>query len=147
MSQVTPQVRPVESRDVPALARLSGELGYPSTGAQVSARLARVLADREHAVFVAEDAAGQVAGWVHVFIYKLLESDPRAEIGGLVADPAARRQGIGRALMQRAEQWSRERGLPVVSLRTNIKRADAHRFYESLGYTSAKTQFNYRKQL
>jgi len=147
VSKVAPSVRGAGQQDVPALARLAGELGYPSTEAQISVRLKRVLSDPEHAIFVAEDATGQVAGWLHVFINKLLESDARAEIGGLVADPAKRRQGIGRALMQRAEQWSRERGLSAVSLRTNSKRIDAHKFYESLGYTAAKTQFNYRKQL
>ncbi len=147
MNGPAPSVRPVELRDVPVLTTLAATLGYPATEAQIRVRLERVLADREHALFVAEDAAGRVVGWVHVFINKLLESDARAEIGGLVSDPTARRQGIGRALMQQAEQWAKGRGLPAVSLRTNIKRIDAHRFYESLGYTTAKTQFNYRKPI
>jgi GNAT superfamily N-acetyltransferase len=147
VSRVAPRIRPVEPRDGPALIRLAEALGYPSTAEQIRARLARIAADPEHAVFVAENSDGQVIGWVHVFISKLLESDPRAEIGGLVADPAVRRQGVGRALMQHAEAWSCARGLKVVSLRTNIKRADAHHFYESLGYAPAKTQHNYRKQL
>ena len=147
MNQGSPLVRPIEPRDTPALCRLAEELGYPSTEEQIGARLQRVLADRAHAVFVAEDTTGLVVGWVHVFINKLLESDARAEIGGLVADPAMRRQGIGRALMQQAEQWGRERGLQVVSLRSNVKRTDAHRFYEQLGYATAKTQLNLRKQL
>jgi GNAT superfamily N-acetyltransferase len=147
VSLVASRIRPVGPRDGPALVRLAEALGYPSTAEQIQARLARIAADPEHAVFVAEIPGGPVAGWVHVFINKLLESDPRAEIGGLVADPAVRRRGIGRALMQEAEAWSRARGLKVVSLRTNIKREDAHRFYESLGYTSAKTQLNYRRQL
>ena len=147
MNQGSPLVRPIEPRDTPALCRLAEELGYPSTEEQIGARLQRVLADRAHAVFVAEDTTGLVVGWVHVFINKLLESDARAEIGGLVADPAMRRQGIGRALMQQAELWGRERGLQVVSLRSNVKRTDAHRFYEQLGYATAKTQLNLRKQL
>ena len=147
LNQGAPLVRPVASRDTPALCRLAGELGYPSTEEQIRARLQRVLADHEHAVFVAEDSNGVVVGWVHVYINKLLESDARAEIGGLVADPAMRRQGIGRALMQQAEQWGRARGLQVVALRSNVKRTEAHRFYEQLGYATAKTQLNLRKQL
>ena len=142
-----PRVRSVESRDVSALTRLAGELGYPSSADQIGARLKRVLADHEHAIFVAEDSTGTVVGWVHVFINKLLESDPRAEIGGLVTDPAVRRQGIGRVLMQQAEKWARAHGMAVVGLRSNIKRTEAHQFYGNLGYTSAKTQFNFRKQL
>ncbi len=142
-----PIVRSASPDDVPALTKLAVDLGYPSTEEQISARLKRVTADTEHAVFVAEDSTGRVVGWVHVFINKLLESDARAEIGGLVADPSVRRQGIGRALMERGEHWARTRGLLVIALRTNIKRTEAHRFYESLGYLAAKTQHSYRKQL
>jgi GNAT superfamily N-acetyltransferase len=147
VNRAAPRVRPVGSRDTPGLVRLAEALGYPSTAEQIQTRLARIAADPEHAVFVAEDPAGRVLGWVHVFVNKLLESDLRAEIGGLVTDPAARRQGVGRALMAEAEAWSRDRGLKTVSLRTNIKRTEAHRFYEGLGYTSVKTQYNYRRQL
>lgn len=141
------RIRAAGPEDVPELARLAGELGYPSTAAQIGARLKRVTADRKHTVMVAADDAGRLAGWVHVFINKLLESDPRAEIGGLVADPARRRQGIGRALMQHAEDWARQQGVVMVSLRSNIKRADARPFYERIGYTAAKTQLNFRKQI
>jgi GNAT superfamily N-acetyltransferase len=141
------RIRPAEARDVIVLTRLAGELGYPSSEAQMAVRLERVLKDSDHAVFVAENESGSVVGWVHIFTNKLLESDARAEIGGLISDPNARRQGIGRALMRGAEEWARERGLPLISLRSNIKRTDAHRFYEGLGYAAAKTQFNFRKQL
>lgn len=140
-------IRAAEPRDVPELARLAGELGYPSTVTEIAARLARVAADPEHLVLVAEDANGRVGGWVHVFMNKLLESDVRAEIGGLVADPALRRRGIGRNLMAHAEARARERRLPMVSLQSNIRRTEAHQFYERLGYTVAKTQLNFRKEL
>jgi GNAT superfamily N-acetyltransferase len=113
----------------------------------MTTRLARVLPDQEHAVFLAEDGTCRVLGWVHVYINKLIESDARAEIGGLVTDPAERRKGIGRRLMQQAEGWAKGRGLSMVSLRTNITRIEAHQFYESLGYRQAKTQFTYRKPL
>lgn len=140
-------IRAAQQGDVDALARLSGGLGYPASPEQIGARLKAIAPDRNHAVFVAEAGTGGVVGWVHVYLYQVLEADPRAEIGGLVTDPAMRRQGIGRALMQRAEAWAGERGLSVVSLRTNIKRTEAHQFYAQLGYTAAKTQHNFRKQL
>jgi GNAT superfamily N-acetyltransferase len=45
--------------------------------------------------------------------------------------------GIGRALMQWAIAAAQERGCAVVQLTTNLQRADAHRFYESLGFTAS----------
>jgi hypothetical protein len=37
--------------------------------------------------------------------------------------------------------------LEVGSLRSNILRTDAHKFYEQLGYERVKTQHTYRKSL
>ena len=39
------------------------------------------------------------------------------------------------------------RGLPEVSVRSNVVREESHPFYERLGYTRAKTQHVYRKAL
>jgi GNAT superfamily N-acetyltransferase len=103
------RVRAATLADAAALAPLSGQLGYPATSEEIARRLRRILDDAEHAVFVAE-AAGRVAGWVHVFVSRTVEANARAEIGGLVVDEAARSQGIGRALMARAEAWAREKG-------------------------------------
>lgn len=135
--------------DAPALAQLSGELGYPADAVRVTARLANLIGNRDNAVFAAadEEAGAEVVGWVHVYRYLVLESDPRAEIGGLVTAPSHRRRGIGRLLMAKAEAWAREQGLPTIGLRSNTKRTDAHAFYEQLGYERTKTQFSFRKTL
>jgi GNAT superfamily N-acetyltransferase len=140
------RVRAATPADAAALAPLSGQLGYPATPEEIAQRLRRILDDPEHAVFVAE-AAGRVAGWVHVFVYRTMEADARVEIGGLVVDEAARSQGIGRALMARAEAWAREKGCQAVGLRSNVIREKAHSFYEGLGYRLIKTQKCFRKAL
>src|SRR5262249_13526702 len=96
-----------------------GQLGYPSTAPQVPGRLAALPRDGGHRVVVAVDAGGWIVGFVHVYVLSHVESDARAEIGGLVVDAACRSRGVGRALMARAEAWARERGLPAVGLRSN----------------------------
>ena len=140
-------LRPAEARDAAEMARLSDELGYPSTKEMILQRFSRIESDPDHAVFVAEKSAGCLAGWVHVYVGKLIESDRRAEIGGLVVDREARRAGIGRALMTRAQEWAVQNELKLVSLRCNSLRSDAPRFYESIGYRNSKTQINFRKEL
>jgi GNAT superfamily N-acetyltransferase len=49
--------------------------------------------------------------------------------------------------MAHAEKWALEHGCRIVHLRTNLKRAGAHAFYERLGYEHFKTQKAFRKIL
>ncbi len=56
----------------------------------------------------------------------------------LATAPAARRQGIGRALMQAAETWLRERGAPKIQLMVREDNDAALGFYESLGLERQK---------
>ena len=69
----------------------------------------------------------------------LLEEDARAEVWGLVVDEQRRRQRIGEALMQAAEQWARAAGFREVRLRSNVTRTRAHAFYQRIGYSTTKT--------
>jgi GNAT superfamily N-acetyltransferase len=140
-------VRAAREADAPGVAELSGQLGYPSTLEQARIRLAGLVADTDHAVFVAELPEAPLAGWVHVFLYLVLEADLRAEIGGLVVDAACRRRGVGRALMRRAEEWAAQKGCATVTLRSNVIREEAHAFYRSLGYSVTKTQHAFRKTM
>jgi len=133
--------------DAESLAQLTTQLGYPSSAEDITRRLTRLQLDENQAVFVAVGEDGKVKGWVHVFGSSLVEGDPEAEVGGLVVDEAYRRTGVGRLLLNRAEEWACEKGLKSVYLRSNIIRKDAHVFYQSLGYTIIKTQYAFRKFL
>ena len=126
------------------MAALATQLGYPSSPEDVAKRLALIPHDGDHAVLVAV-LAGRVVAWVHAYVCHLVESDTQVEIGGLVVDQNCRGRGVGRGLMERADEWARTKGCKVVFLRSNIIRGEAHRFYKSLGYTHVKTQHAFRK--
>jgi GNAT superfamily N-acetyltransferase len=113
----------------------------------LATRLQRLLASEDQAVLVAENVNGVVIGWIHGAQQLLLESGSRCEILGLVVDEAARRGGIGRQLVESAEQWALGRGLNEVSVRSAVSRAESHPFYQQLGYQQVKSQHVYRKQL
>ena len=138
--------RPARPADAGGLVGLLEELGHPTPLAEVTARLDRLLARPEQAVFVAEEGR-ELLGWIHVQEFLSLASGPAGLVTGLVVDPAARRRGIGRELMQRAEEWSRRRGLASLRLRARVARRSAHAFYRRLGYARAKTQLQFRKEL
>lgn len=139
-------LREARSEDAPALTPLSAQLGYPSAPDQIAARLAILLADPENAVFVAE-VDNRIIGWIQVGNFVTVETDPAAEIRGLVVEDGRRGSGVGRLLVARAEQWARDHGLTTITVRSNIIRDGAHAFYRRLDYQIVKTQHAFRKKL
>lgn len=81
-------------------------------------------------------SGGALVGTVQVDCGTPPNQPHRAEIAKLLVDPAARRQGVGRALMRRAEQAARGVGRSLLTLDT---RADDHAepLYRALGWTEA----------
>jgi GNAT superfamily N-acetyltransferase len=133
--------------DCETVATLSYDLGYPSGPQEIEKRFDAVTGGGDAAVLVAEADDGKVIGWLHVHGRRLLESDPHAEIGGLVVSPSARRAGAGRMLVAAAEGWAREHGYRVLTLRSNTSRIEARPFYESIGFRISKTQYKLTKDV
>ena len=144
-------LRPAALEDAPALARLSGQLGYPSSFEQVTRRLSQMLEQPGQAVLVAElpqpGESGRVVGWVHGFVQRTVESDATIEIGGLVVDEYQRGLGIGRLLMDEVERWARGAGCGTITVRSNVIRDRAHAFYQRLGFSAVKSQRVFRKAI
>ena len=142
----SPILRRAVSSDAAALARLTTQLGYPVSDSTIAARFARVTERSDNCLLVAEDANGQLLGWIHAFVIQLLESEYRVEIGGLVVDAQCRRRGVGRQLVSAIEEWAKERGATEISVRCREERAESHLFYESLSFQHVKTQRVFRKR-
>lgn len=138
-------IRPARAGDEAEIARLAGELGYPSTAEEVAARL-RALARERSFVAVAAGEAG-LLGWVAAEQRVTLDAGERAELTGLVVGAGARGTGVGRALVEAAERWALGRGIALMTVRSNVLRPESHPFYARLGYARTKTQHYYRKPL
>jgi len=140
------RIRPAVATDAAEIARLATLLGYPASTEEIAERLKHLLASASYFIAVADTSSG-LAGWVAAERRVLLESGERAELVGLIVEPDERRSGIGKTLVQAAEEWAVAQHLDVISVRSNVARAESHPFYESLGYTRRKTQHAYAKQL
>jgi ribosomal protein S18 acetylase RimI-like enzyme len=57
-----------------------------------------------------------------------------AYIDNIAVDSKFRRQGAGRALMERAIAWAKEKGFPGIMLETQNNNVAACKFYESCGF-------------
>jgi GNAT superfamily N-acetyltransferase len=140
-------VRPMEERDTPSVARLSGELGYPADAHDIGRRWGVLAGRPDMALLVAVDPAGAILGWIHVGEDATLTDERIAEIRGLVVAEGSRGRGVGRALVEASECWSASHGCSRVRVRTRIARAEAHRFYEACGYALEKTQHVFSKPI
>jgi GNAT superfamily N-acetyltransferase len=139
-------VRDALASDAPGLARLAEQLGYPTEPSVIADRLREIDPQLERVIVAVHDAHGVVA-WLTVRATVHIHSGPHAEISGFVVDETMRGVGIGKRLMTEVEQWARTKGLPAIHLSTNVKRTDAHRFYESLGFRVTKQQYALTKEL
>jgi GNAT superfamily N-acetyltransferase len=133
--------------DAARLANLSGELGYPATAAEITKRMRKLKPASKNALFVAESADAGVVGWAHVSVNQLMEVGTRAELNGLIVADGQRSLGAGARLLEAAEDWARKHGCPCMSVRSNVIRERAHKFYERQGYEHYKTQKAFRKTL
>jgi GNAT superfamily N-acetyltransferase len=134
-------IRRAEITDAAEVSALLVELGYPENDPEtVRRRLAAWSAERHCEALVA-DVDGHVAGVVAVAAIPYLEREGRwGRIVALVVAEAHRGNGIGRRLMEAAEAVAREHGCVTVELSSAVRRADAHAFYERLGYEDAGGQ-------
>ena len=139
-------IRIARELDAEDVAALTAQLGYNVHPSAIRARLSSILARPDHRFWMAEVADRRV-GWLHATISEYVEADPFVVIGGLVVDRDYRRQGVGRLLMEHAEQWAREQRCSTIRLWSSSSRTAAHRFYEGLGYTNIKTQYAFAKLL
>ena len=140
-------IRPMTAADAPTVAALSEQLGYPISPTVIAERLDMLSQSPEHGCFVA-GWEGVVVGWIHVFgVHMITSPHFFAEVGGLVVDAGARRQGVGRALMSQAEAWAQAHSYSEVRLRSGLSRTGAHAFYQSIGYELTKTSHMFHKAL
>jgi GNAT superfamily N-acetyltransferase len=68
-------------------------------------------------------------------------ADPIVETTLLAVDPESRRQGLGRALVARVEDWAHEQGATRVKVQSGNDRHEAHRFYGRIGYLATGVRF------
>lgn len=87
------------------------------------------IADHEKAIFLAY-ADGRIAG--QIILRKSWNN--YAYIDDVAVGVDFRRKGVGRALIDRAKRWARQKGLPGIMLETQTNNVSACRFYESCGF-------------
>lgn len=132
-------VRPAETADMPAMIELLGQLfalevDFAFDREKQALGLGLLLASPSGHVWVS-DEDGEVLGMLTV---QTLISTAEGGVVGLIEDvvvaATARGRGIGRALLETAEHWARERRMPRLQLLADRGNGSALAFYARRGW-------------
>lgn len=137
-------IRRLTVDDAEAAAELSKQLGYSCSHSDLGERIDELARASDRVAFAAV-IDGQIVGWIDAAIERHLQSAATAVIGGLVVRDDMRGLGIGKHLCLEIEEWARSKSIPVVRVRSQVKREDAHRFYLRDGYRKVKTSLVFEK--
>ncbi len=131
-------VREARRGDLPVVVDLLAEMDTSEQPMPLS-RAERIFREMsrypDYRCYLAVDGDTPVATFSLLIFDALVHGGAReALLDGVVVTAARRGQGLGRAMIQEAMRLSAASGCYKLALSSNLKRADAHRFYESLGF-------------
>ncbi|WP_199426694.1 GNAT family N-acetyltransferase [Thermaerobacillus caldiproteolyticus] len=137
------KIRKAHARDIPKLAYLMGELGYPTSIEEMSIRFKKIESSSSYCTLVAEyneDVVGMI-GLCSGYFYK--KNGLYVRIVALVVDSNYRNRGIGKRLIEEAESWARKQRAISIGLNSGNRdeRKKAHQFYLRMGYQEKSKGF------
>ena len=134
------KIRPARAEDAKAIAKLLGELGYPTPVEEVPSRLAGYETP-DYVALIAE-TRGEVVALIGLHVLSSLHvGNPACYITGLIVTETAQHQGIGKQLLAEAETWARAHGCNRITVTSANHREDAHAFYETHGFPQTGRRF------
>lgn len=142
-------VRPAGPADLAGLLALYAELNPadpPMDAAMAETRFAAILAQPGMTIYVAAEGETPRASCTLVIVPNLTRGGaPYALIENVVTHHAARRQGLGRAVIRHATDAAWKAECYKVMLLTGRGDAGAADFYTSCGFRQDKTGFQVRR--
>jgi ribosomal protein S18 acetylase RimI-like enzyme len=143
MPDAAPTIRDATRADLPAIVRMLADDPLGATRERATDPLPREYLDAFDAIrthtgnhLLVADLDGKIVGCLQLtFIPGLSRMGlTRAQIESVRIDSSMRGRKLGELMIQDAIARARVHGCGVVQLTTDKARADAHRFYERLGF-------------
>jgi GNAT superfamily N-acetyltransferase len=133
-----PQIREATDAELDRLIDLYEASGIDAPADSDRRAAPAHFADILHAggVVLLAELDGEPVGTLTLFILPLLahRGRPEAVVEDVAVHPRAQGHGVGRALMHEAMRRARARGCYKLALSSNLKRTEAHAFYDHLGF-------------
>jgi aminoglycoside 6'-N-acetyltransferase I len=144
------QIRRLQSHDDSEWLRMRDALWPGLTAEQHDEEMMLYRNDATKAVFVADRGNGRLGGFLELAERSVAQgsyTSPVAYIEGWFVDPDLRQQGVGRALVEAAESYSKQHGYREIASDCVIDNHTSHRAHLALGYEETGRLIHFRKQL
>lgn len=148
------QIRKAEATDTDSIVEILRALGwfaylnsepYEKTKERVAHHLNLYNLDDSHSVYVAENSAGAVVGYVGVHWQpSLFLTGPEGYVSELFVETSARGQGVGAELLEVVKREAAERGCSRLLVLNRRSRESYERgFYEKCGWKERPDAANF----
>ena len=146
------KLRPLELRDRRAWADMRAALWPEADAAELSHETVKHFAGVKAAeeVWVSEEVTGRLLGFLELSLRAYAEgcvSSPVPYIEGWYVTAEARHLGVGRALVEAAENWARLRGYTEIASDALLQNDASHNAHRSLCFDEIERIVCYRKSL
>ncbi len=141
----------------PATAAMKDEwlamrlLLWPDEAANLAGDMDRMLADPDSANFIARDTDGAAIGFIEATVrhdyVNGCETSPVAFVEGLFVAEAARRRGVGRALVACVAEWAKGRGLTELASDALLENTRSHAMHTAIGFEETERVVYFRKTI
>lgn len=141
------RIRPLTPYEVEAYIPLRQAL-WP--GADHASEVADQLAHPERFQILMAEENGQFIGWAEVSLRDYAEGCQTSPVGyleGWYVVPTRRQSGIGRKLVQAAEDWARGKGCTEMASDVEIRNTPSQIAHARLGYAEVERIVCFRKPL
>ena len=141
--------RKINTADTQEIAEIcKAELGYDVDVENVKKQIEKLTNDKNQHIIIGyeDETTRKIIGFVHAQMYESFYSDLGLNILGLAVNPDFQGRGIGRKLIEKLEQYAVENSISFIRLNSALKREEAHKFYEHIGYTCDKVQKRFIKE-
>jgi ribosomal protein S18 acetylase RimI-like enzyme len=130
---MTLEIRDIADQDVPDVIALWNAAGVARPWNDPARDIAFARRDTHSTVLVGLDG-GQIVASAMVG-----EDGHRGWVYYVAISPERQRSGLGRVMMQAAEDWLKQRGVWKVQLLVRADNAQATKFYDQLGYRDTRS--------
>ena len=140
--------REINTADAPEVAEIcKSALGYDINVESVKRQIAKLTNDKKQHIIIGyeDENTSKIIGFVHAQMYESFYSDLGLNILGLAVNPNFQGSGIGRKLMNKLEDYAVDNNISFIRLNSAMKREEAHKFYEHIGYACDKVQKRFIK--
>ena len=140
--------RGINTSDTQEIAEIcKAALGYDVDVENVKKQIEKLTNDKNQHIIIGyeDETTRKIIGFIHAQMYESFYSDLGLNILGLAVNPDFQGRGIGRKLMNKLEEYAVDNNISFIRLNSALKREEAHKFYEHIGYNCDKVQKRFIK--